>query len=65
MGTDSIQVNPLRFASNLSRSTRNNIVKRCASVSTIKERIKELAKSWYDNSVINNSQIYTNLLERL
>ena len=63
MGTDSIQMNPLRFASNLSRSTRK--MRRCASVSTIKERIKELAKSWYDNSVINNSQIYTNLLERL
>ena len=50
-------MNPLRFALNLSRSTSNDIIRKCSSVSTIKERIKELAKSWYENSVINNLDI--------
>ena len=50
-------MNLLRFALNLNRSTSNDIIRRCSSVSTIKERIRELAKSWYENSVINNSDI--------
>ena len=48
-------MNALSFALNLSRSTSNDIVRRCANASAIKERIKELAKSWYDNSVIYNN----------
>ena len=36
-------MNGLRFALNLSRNINNNIVRRCADVSTIKDRIRELA----------------------
>ena len=50
-------MNALRVASNLSRSTNNDIVRRCTNVSTIKDRIKELVKSLYENSMINNSDI--------
>ena len=40
---EQIQMNGLRFALNLSRNINNNIVRRCADVSIIKNRIRELA----------------------
>ena len=46
-----------RFALNLSRSTNSDIVRRCTIISAIKKRIKQLAKSWYEKSMINNSDI--------
>ena len=42
MGTDSIQMNPLRFASNLSRSTRNNIVRSAPVCLQSKRELKNL-----------------------
>ena len=37
---EQIQMNELRFALNLSRNTNNDIVRKCANVSPITERIK-------------------------
>lgn len=54
---EQIQMNALRFTLNLSRSTSNNIVKKCVNVFTVKERIIELAMSWYENSMINNPTV--------
>lgn len=42
---EQIQMNVLRFALNLSRNTNNNIVRKCANISPITKRIKQLAKS--------------------
>ena len=54
---EQIQMNALRFILNLSRSTSNNIVRKCVNVFTVKERIIELAISWYENSMINNPTV--------
>ena len=35
----------LRFALNLSRNTNNDIARKCANISSVTERIKQLAKS--------------------
>ena len=42
---------------NLSRNTNNNIVRKCANISSITERIIHLAKSWYGKWMINNLDI--------
>ena len=49
------EMNMLRFALNL--STNNNIARKYTKISATKERIKQLAKSWYEKSVINNLDI--------
>ena len=33
----------------------NNVVRKCANILSISERIKQLAKSWYKKSILNNS----------
>lgn len=50
-------MNAIIFASNLSWGTTNDALRNGANVLTTKDRIQELAKSWYKNSVINNSDI--------
>ena len=35
----------------------NEVVRKCANISSISERIKQLAKSWYKKAIINNSDI--------
>ena len=47
----------LRFALNLSRNTNNDIARKCANISSVTERIKQLAKSWHRKSMINNLDI--------
>ena len=54
---EQIQMNVLRFPLNLSRNTNNNIVRKCANISSITERIIHLAKSWYGKWMINNLDI--------
>ena len=39
---EKIQMNVLRFTLNLSRSTCNNIVRKCANISAVKERNKQV-----------------------
>lgn len=34
-----------------------DVVWKCANISSISERIKQLAKSWYKKAIINNSDI--------
>ena len=50
-------MNVLRFTLNLNRNMSNDEVKKCANISSISERIKQLAKSWYKKSIINKSDI--------
>lgn len=47
----------LRFALKLRRGTSNDTIRKGANVSTVKDRIKELAKYWYKSPVINNPDI--------
>ena len=35
----------------------NGVVRKWANISSISERIKQLAKSWYKKSIINSSDI--------
>ena len=45
----------IRVALNLGRHANNDIVRKCANIYSIVERIKQLPKSlWYGKSVINN-----------
>lgn len=63
MGT--IQIKALRFALNLSRSTSNDTVRKCANAfyqilsnsNSIKDRIKDFPKSWYKNSIVKNPDV--------
>ena len=41
----------------LNRNMNNEVVRKCANISSISERIKQLAKSWYKKAIINNSDI--------
>lgn len=50
-------MNALRFALNLSQRTSDDTVRKYANVSNIKDTVKELAKSWYKNSVVKNPDI--------
>lgn len=50
-------MNALRFALNLSQRTSDDTVRKYANVSNIKDTVKELAKSWYKNSVAKNPDI--------
>ena len=47
-----IQMNLLRSISSLNRNMNNDVVRKCANISSIS---KQLAKSWYKKSIINNS----------
>ena len=47
----------LRSILSLNRNINNDVVTKCANFSSISERIKQLVKSWYKKSVINNSDI--------
>ena len=44
-------MNVLRFALSLSRNRNNDTVKKCANISSVTERIKQFAKSWYGKSI--------------
>ena len=35
----------------------NEVVRKCANISSISKRIKQLAKTWYKKTIINNSDI--------
>ena len=54
---EQIQMNVLRSILSLNRNINNDVVRECANISSISERIKQLAKSWYKKSIINNSDI--------
>ena len=47
----------LRSALSLNRNMNNDVVRKCANISSITERIKQLAKSWYKKSIISNLDI--------
>ena len=47
-------MNMLRSTLSLNRNMNNDVVRKCANISSITERIKQLAKSWYKKSIINN-----------
>ena len=54
---EQIQMNVLRSILSSNRNMNNDIVRKCANISSISERKKQLAKSWYKKSIINNSDI--------
>ena len=45
------------FALNLSRDKYSRIVRKSANISTIKDRIEDLAKPWYKKSLDKNLEI--------
>ena len=49
-------MNVLRSILRLNRNMKNEAVRRCANISSISKRIKQLAKTWYKKA-INNSDI--------
>ena len=51
---EQIQTNVLRSTLILNRNMNNNVLTKCANISSITEIIKQLAKSWYKKSIINN-----------
>ena len=50
-----IQMKVLSLILNLNRNMNNDVAGKCANISSISERIKQLAKSWYKKSIISNS----------
>ena len=54
---EQVQKDVLRFALSLSRNRNNDIVKKCANISSVTKRIKQFAKSWYWKSMNNNLDI--------
>ena len=50
-------MNVLRSILSLNRNINKDIVRKCANVPSISERIKQLAKSWYKKSILYNSDI--------
>ena len=54
---EQIQMKVLRSILSFNRNINNDVVRKCANFSFISERIKQLVKSWYKKSVINNSDI--------
>ena len=53
---EQIQMNVLRITLSLNRNI-NNVVRKCANISSITERIKQLVKSMYKKSIINDFDI--------
>ena len=41
----------------LNRNMNNDVVRKCANISSISESVKQLVKSWYKKSIVNNSVI--------
>ena len=54
---EQIQMSVLRSILSLNRNINNDVVRKCANISSISERIKQLAKLWRKKSIINNSDI--------
>ena len=54
---EQIQMNVLRSILRLNRNMNNEVVRKCANISSISERIKQLAKTWYKKAIINNSDL--------
>ena len=54
---EQMQMKVLRSILSLNRNINNDVVRKCVNFSSISERIKQLVKSWYKKSVINNSDI--------
>ena len=54
---EQIQMNVLRSVLSLDRNMNNDVVRKCANIPSISVRIKQLAKSWYKKSILNNSDI--------
>ena len=54
---EQIQMNVLRSVLCLNRNMNNEVVRKCASISSVSERIKELPKLWYKKAITNNSDI--------
>ena len=54
---EQIQMNVLRSILRLNRNMNNEVVRKCANISSISKRIKQLAKTWYKKAIINNSDI--------
>ena len=54
---EQIQMNVLISVLRLNRNMNNVVVKKCANISSISERIKQLTKSWSKKAIINNSDI--------
>ena len=47
----------IKISIKLNKNMNNDVVRKCANISSISERIKQLAKSWYKKSILNNSDI--------
>ena len=54
---EQIQMNILRSILCLNKNINNEVVRKCANISSISERIKELAKTWFNEAQVNNSDI--------
>ena len=54
---EQIQMNILRSILCLNRNINNEVVRKCANISSISERIKQLAKTWFKKAKINNLDI--------
>ena len=54
---EQIQMNILRSILCLNRNINNEVVRKCANISSISERIKQVAKTWFKKAKINNSDI--------
>ena len=54
---EQIQMNVLRSILWLNRYTNNEVVRKCANISSVSERIKQLPKLWYTKAIFNNSDI--------
>ena len=53
---EQIQMNIIRSIC-LNRNINNEVVKKCANISSISEKIKQLAKTWFKKAKINTSDI--------
>ena len=47
----------IKISIKLNKNMNNDVVRKCANIPSISERIKQLAKSWYKKSILNNSDI--------
>ena len=61
---EQIQMNVIRSIFNLNRNMNNDVVRKCANISSISEKIKQLAKSWYKKLIIT-TQILKNISQQL
>ena len=54
---EQIQMNILRSILCLNKNINNKVVRKCANISSISGRIKQLAKTWFKKAKTNNSDI--------